>query len=294
MDLRRVGAFISVLRKEKNLTQKELSKKIGVTDKAISRWETGRGFPDVSILKSLSETLDVSISEIVNGEKIPLERVDEKTDTALLEALAYSKKMSRKAVGVVMLLIGIAFLVYPLIFAAKSGFSIVPIIGLAAVIVSAVLLFTKIALSVHRIGALRRKKRFAGAVSLILLCTALALEALPYGAVLIFADGPDSRIRETFAYFDIVNFGYAHFFPVITAALTVVISLISVIAFIGSYRFLRLQNAGYICSIIAFLASILSSVMFGAAYVTAIGVIISILLLGATVLQMFSNRSAKI
>jgi len=69
MDLNKTGLFISALRKQNGLTQKELAEKIGVTDKAVSRWETGKGFPDVSILKLLAEVLNVSITEIVNGEK---------------------------------------------------------------------------------------------------------------------------------------------------------------------------------------------------------------------------------
>ena len=58
MDLNKTGLFIAYRRKQKGLTQKDLSEKIGVTDKAVSRWETGRGFPDVSLLEALAEVLD--------------------------------------------------------------------------------------------------------------------------------------------------------------------------------------------------------------------------------------------
>lgn len=69
MDNKKIASFIKKKRKEKNMTQAELAEKLYVTEKAISRWETGRGTPDVSLLVPLSEALDVSVSEILNGEK---------------------------------------------------------------------------------------------------------------------------------------------------------------------------------------------------------------------------------
>ncbi|NPV42659.1 MAG: helix-turn-helix transcriptional regulator [Firmicutes bacterium] len=54
MNFKKIGLFISSMRKEKSMTQKELAERLSVTDKAVSRWETGKGFPDVFILKNLS------------------------------------------------------------------------------------------------------------------------------------------------------------------------------------------------------------------------------------------------
>ena len=70
MNYDKIGEFIKNKRKEKGLTQNELAKKINVTDKAVSKWERGLGCPDVSLLESLSKELDVSILELLNGEKI--------------------------------------------------------------------------------------------------------------------------------------------------------------------------------------------------------------------------------
>lgn len=95
MDLNKTGLFISALRKQNGLTQKELAEKICVTDKAVSRWETGKGFPDVSNIKSLAEVLNVSITEIVNGERTTPENIEEKSDNAIIEAFNYSKQMSK-------------------------------------------------------------------------------------------------------------------------------------------------------------------------------------------------------
>ena len=69
MDAEKFGAFIAVCRKEKNMTQAELAQKIKVTDKAVSRWERGKGFPDISILVPLSDALDISLPELMNSGK---------------------------------------------------------------------------------------------------------------------------------------------------------------------------------------------------------------------------------
>jgi transcriptional regulator with XRE-family HTH domain len=66
----KTGEFIAELRKEKQLTQSQLATAIHVSDKAISRWETGRGLPDIDNLEALSDYLDVSIAELIRGEKI--------------------------------------------------------------------------------------------------------------------------------------------------------------------------------------------------------------------------------
>ena len=99
MDLKKIGLFISSSRKEKNMTQKELADEIGVTDKAVSRWETGRDFPDVSLLPSISAILGVSISEIVMGEKIEVEekRAMEIMDRTVIDTLDYSQREISKS-----------------------------------------------------------------------------------------------------------------------------------------------------------------------------------------------------
>lgn len=70
MDHHKIGAFIAELRKEKGLTQKELAEKLGVSDKAVSRWETAKGLPDISILTSLCDALDINVNELLAGERI--------------------------------------------------------------------------------------------------------------------------------------------------------------------------------------------------------------------------------
>lgn len=71
MDNIRFGAFVAQLRKEQDLTQKELADRLHVTDKAVSKWETGKGFPDVKLLEPLAQALGISLVELIQGEKGP-------------------------------------------------------------------------------------------------------------------------------------------------------------------------------------------------------------------------------
>ena len=69
MDKERTGQLITELRKEKGLTQKQLADALNVTDKAVSKWERGLSFPDISMLEPISEVLGISILEILAGER---------------------------------------------------------------------------------------------------------------------------------------------------------------------------------------------------------------------------------
>lgn len=69
MDSKVFGKFIARIRKEKNMTQADLAERIGVTDKAVSRWERGVGFPDINTLEPLARALDISILELMRSQK---------------------------------------------------------------------------------------------------------------------------------------------------------------------------------------------------------------------------------
>ena len=64
------GAAIKALREKKRLTQQQLAEKLSVSDKAVSKWETGKGFPDISLLEPLASVLQVSLPELLSGEQI--------------------------------------------------------------------------------------------------------------------------------------------------------------------------------------------------------------------------------
>lgn len=70
MDAKKTGAFIAQLRKEKNMTQQELGEKLFVTNKTISRWENGNYMPDIDTLQALSQEFNISINELLSGERL--------------------------------------------------------------------------------------------------------------------------------------------------------------------------------------------------------------------------------
>lgn len=76
MNTQKTGEFIKALRKERNMTQLELSQKLNCTDKAVSRWETGKGLPDADTLLALSNLFGISINEILLGERFNLPSTD--------------------------------------------------------------------------------------------------------------------------------------------------------------------------------------------------------------------------
>lgn len=87
MDSIKTGKFIAMLRKDKELSQRMLGEKLNVTDKAVSRWETGKGYPDVSILSELSSELGVTINEILIGERIPLQYQQNRAEETIIKTL---------------------------------------------------------------------------------------------------------------------------------------------------------------------------------------------------------------
>ena len=71
MDNQKLGIFITELRKEKGLTQAQLAQKLNVTDKAVSKWERGVGFPDIKLLEPLADVLDISLLDQSVCQKQP-------------------------------------------------------------------------------------------------------------------------------------------------------------------------------------------------------------------------------
>ena len=87
------GRFVAQLRKEQNLTQKELAERLHVTDKAVSKWETGKGFPDLKLLEPLAQVLNVSLVELLQGERTPSPTLTkEEAGQAAVQAMEQSQK----------------------------------------------------------------------------------------------------------------------------------------------------------------------------------------------------------
>lgn len=87
MDNKKIGNFIAERRKELGYSQKDLAEKLNITDKAVSKWETGRSAPDVSILIPLANLLGVSVTELLNGEEISQEEINTASDELIVKSL---------------------------------------------------------------------------------------------------------------------------------------------------------------------------------------------------------------
>ncbi len=81
----KIGRFIAECRKKANLTQMQLAEKLGITDKAVSKWERGVAMPDTSIMLELCEILCISVNDLLTGEKINMENNNQKNEQLLLD-----------------------------------------------------------------------------------------------------------------------------------------------------------------------------------------------------------------
>ena len=96
MDAQKFGAFIAQCRKEKSMTQSELAAKIMVTDKAVSRWERGKGFPDINLLLPLAEALEVSVLELVHSERQKDKVQLSQDDTIIVHLMGNAVEMNKQ------------------------------------------------------------------------------------------------------------------------------------------------------------------------------------------------------
>jgi len=121
MDMIKMGSFLAELRKENNLTQAELGEKLGVTNKTISRWETGNYMPPVEMLEELSNMYGLTINELLSGKKLSTEEYKEMAESNIKETLKastfglqekqeYYKKKWLKDHIAIMVLIGICII----------------------------------------------------------------------------------------------------------------------------------------------------------------------------------------
>ena len=96
MDQLKIGKFIADSRKAKGLTQMQLAEQLGITDKAVSKWERGIAMPDSSIMLDVCAILGISVNELLSGEKINMEEENKKTQELLLELKAKEERLRKQ------------------------------------------------------------------------------------------------------------------------------------------------------------------------------------------------------
>ena len=114
MNQETIGKFVATCRKEKGLTQKQLAEKLNITDRAVSKWETGKSIPDAAIMLDLCKILGISANELLSGERIAMENYQKRAEENLVELQQKAnnaQKSSNLLVKLVVLILGVLFIV---------------------------------------------------------------------------------------------------------------------------------------------------------------------------------------
>lgn len=141
----KIGKFISKCRKEKNMTQAQLAEKLNITDRAVSKWETGRGMPDSSIMLELCSELGITVNELLSGERLKMEDYQLKFEENLLAVQKEKEECDRRMLKLEMvigILSTVAFFV--LIFTASFA-GLYPIARVALIAVGALIFIVGVA-----------------------------------------------------------------------------------------------------------------------------------------------------
>ncbi len=98
MDQIKIGRFIAQERKQKNYTQRQLADRLGISDKTISKWERGNGFPEVSLLLPLCEELDISVNELLTGERVSDTEYRKKAEENMVNLVKEAQESKKKII----------------------------------------------------------------------------------------------------------------------------------------------------------------------------------------------------
>lgn len=120
MNQEKIGAFIADVRKEQGMSQKDLADAVVVTDKAVSKWETGKSMPEISKMETLCEVLHVSINELLSGERLSEAAYPQKAEENMINLIheSESKASQTNSVGIIVMIV-LSFL--PIVFSILYG-----------------------------------------------------------------------------------------------------------------------------------------------------------------------------
>lgn len=116
MDSKKIGSFICERRKALGMTQLELANKLNITDRAISKWENGRGLPDISLIKPLCDELQITVNDLLSGVKLQESQIEAKSEENIINTLQFSKKKQKNYKAIIIAAIIITFLPFIILF----------------------------------------------------------------------------------------------------------------------------------------------------------------------------------
>lgn len=141
MDQIKIGGFIAEERERKGYTQKILSEKLGISDKTISKWERGNGFPEVSLLIPLCSELDITVNELLSGERVSEEQYRKKAEENMVNLVKEAQENKKKIilsvmVGILTILAAVPLFMVAGMFDMRTGVRITFIvIGIVVLII---------------------------------------------------------------------------------------------------------------------------------------------------------------
>jgi len=155
MNQEKIGKFIAKSRKEKNITQTQLAEKLGVSDRTIGNWENGRNMPDLSLFKPLCNILEISLNDLMSGEKVDDDSYQERLEENIINTIDYTnKKIENKNnfIGLILIIFGVLISITAVsIFPSESSWgSIYSVFG-AIISLIGVSRFTKKLSSIKRV-----------------------------------------------------------------------------------------------------------------------------------------------
>lgn len=284
MNAEEIGKKIAQLRKEKGLTQKELASQLNVTDKAVSKWERGINFPELTILEPLAKELDTTVMELLElGNSSKEEIMDSVAEISTAEK---RRMLAELNVHSCLKIVFETFIFIAMIYVSKVlaehelyGWPQIASMGMIGFV------GTLIGMEIYTIYRSKKlfevyykndekKKLTQSLILCIIPIFTLILEILPYGAVLNFA-GPEESIRRTFSYFSLTPFGFANFGPFITAVLTCILLLLLIVCYVSEKEDL-LQKAKFVTYIA--IATSLAPLLYGIHNFSVVGFLISLTL----------------
>lgn len=125
MNQEKIGKFIAKCRKNKNMTQQQLAEKLGVSDRTIGNWENGRNMPDLSLFKPLCGELNISLNDLMSGEKVKEKDYQEKLEENIINAIDYTNKKIENRnnfIGLILITFGVLILITAVsIFPSESS-----------------------------------------------------------------------------------------------------------------------------------------------------------------------------
>lgn len=142
MDQMKIGKFIASCRKEQGMTQAVLAEKLGISDRAISKWETGKSMPDSGIMLDLCELLKITVNELLSGERIMAEAYDKRAEENLL---AMRREVEEKNRQMLRTEYWIAFpaVIYGLVMVFVASFIEMPVwLRIVLIVFALVMIFT--------------------------------------------------------------------------------------------------------------------------------------------------------